>query len=218
VRVAVIGGTGSFGRALVGRLLERGEDVLIGSRDRGRALELAKTLGVEGGTNEEVVEGVDLAVLAVKAEAALLTAEQIAAAIGETPLPSVASALHFSRDGVRPDPEARSLAERIADRVQAPVAAGLHTLAAANLAGDPRLSREDVLVCGDDPHAKNLALAIGGLLVGGCAIDAGPLASARALEGLTAVIINVNRRYRSHAGIRMNGVSVGDHMQPAAHR
>jgi predicted dinucleotide-binding enzyme len=40
----------------------------------------------------------------------------------------------------------------------------------------------------------------------GRAVDAGPRASARALEGLTAVIVNVNKRYRAHAGVRVTGL------------
>jgi 8-hydroxy-5-deazaflavin:NADPH oxidoreductase len=43
-------------------------------------------------------------------------------------------------------------------------------------------------------------------LVAGRALDAGPLANARALEGLTAVILNVNKRYRAHAGVRITGL------------
>ena len=54
--------------------------------------------------------------------------------------------------------------------------------------------------------AKELALELAGRLVGGRALDAGPLASARALEGLTAVIVNLNRRYKAHAGVRITGV------------
>jgi 8-hydroxy-5-deazaflavin:NADPH oxidoreductase len=61
-------------------------------------------------------------------------------------------------------------------------------------------------VCGDDPAAKELALELAGKLVSGRALAAGPLASARALEGLTAVIVNLNRRYKAHAGVRVTGV------------
>ena len=64
---------------------------------------------------------------------------------------------------------------------------------------------EDALVCGDDAAAKELALELAGRLVAGRAVDAGPLAIARALEGMTAVIVNVNKRYRAHAGIRITG-------------
>jgi len=205
VRVAILGGTGSFGRALAARLVAAGEDdVVIGSRDAERAAAAAAELGCEGATNADAVRGADLAVLAVKADAAIPTAEEIAGALGETPLLSVASALSFSKDGVRPDPDARSIAERVADLVSAPVAAGLHTLAAANRAAEP--PDEDALVCGDDERAKALALELSGRVVRGRALDVGPLASARALEGLTAVIVNLNKRYKAHAGIRVTGV------------
>ena len=65
---------------------------------------------------------------------------------------------------------------------------------------------EDALICGDDARAKELSLDLAGKLVAGRALDAGPLASARALEGLTAVIVNLNRRYKAHAGLRVTGV------------
>jgi 8-hydroxy-5-deazaflavin:NADPH oxidoreductase len=208
MKVAILGGTGSFGRALAGRLAALGEDdVVIGSRDAARAQETAVEIGgdrVSGAANEEAVAGADLAVLAVKADGALETARTIAGALGDTPLLSVASAIEFHKGaGMFPDPEARSLAERVQDVVRAPVVAGLHSVAAANLAEAPD---EDALVCGDDPAAKELALELAGKLVSGRALDAGPLASAGALEGLTAVIVNLNRRYKAHAGVRVTGV------------
>jgi 8-hydroxy-5-deazaflavin:NADPH oxidoreductase len=209
MRIAILGGTGSFGRALAARIASLGEDdVVIGSRDADRAKAAADELGgrVSGATNHEAVRDVDLAVLAVKAEGALDTAREIAAPLGSTPLLSVASAIRFEKGvGMLPDPEALSLAERVQQLVAAPVAAGLHSIAAANL--EEEQPDEDALVCGDDDAAKALALELAGKLVGGRALDAGPLASARALEGLTAVIVNLNRRYKAHAGIRVTGVS-----------
>jgi 8-hydroxy-5-deazaflavin:NADPH oxidoreductase len=206
VRVAILGGTGSFGRALAARLAARGEDeVVIGSRDRERAEQAAAELGVSGDTNDEAVRGADLVVLAVKADGALDTARAVARSLGDTPLLSVASAIAFERGvGALPDPDARSLAERVQDLVAAPVAAGLHSIAAANL--DEAPPDEDALVCGDDPRAKELALELAAKVVAGRALDAGPLASARALEGQTAVIVNLNRRYKAHAGIRVTGI------------
>ena len=196
MKVAVLGGTGSFGRALAARLAALGEDeIVIGSRDAERAAATAAELGgrITGATNDDAVRGADLAVLAVNAEAALDTARAIAGALGTTPLLCVASAISFERGrGMLPDPDALSLAERVQELVDAPVAAGLHSVAAANLEATPD---EDALVCGDDETAKSLALDLAGRLVGG-----------RALEGLTAVIVNVNRRYKAHAGLRVTGV------------
>ncbi|HZC30009.1 MAG TPA: hypothetical protein VE261_00720, partial [Gaiellaceae bacterium] len=89
--------------------------------------------------------------------------------------------------------------------VAGPVVAGLHSLAAANLGADAPPD-QDALVCGDDADAKTLALELAGKVVAGRALDAGPLASARALEGMTAVIVNLNRRYKGHAGVRIVGL------------
>ena len=70
MKVAIVGGTGAFGRALVNRLRATGDEVVIGSRDAGRAKELALAYGVEGGGNDEAVRGVDLFVLSVRSNAA----------------------------------------------------------------------------------------------------------------------------------------------------
>jgi NADPH-dependent F420 reductase len=205
VRVAVVGGTGPFGQALATRLREAGYDVVIGSRDADRARALADELGVEGATNADAVSGVDLVVLATNADAALETARGLKADLGHTPVLSVASELEFTAAGVLPSPDARSLAERIQDELDGPVLAGLHSLAASTL-GKEDAPDEDALVCGDDAEAKALALGLAERITAGRALDAGPLRSARALEGLTAVIVNLNKRYRGHAGIKITGL------------
>jgi hypothetical protein len=205
MRVAVVGGTGSFGRALAERLHALGEEVVIGSRDASRAKEIAAVIGVEGAVNEEAVQGAELVVLAVRSNAALETARALAPVLGTTPLLCVASDLAFTDLGVVPGRQTYSLAEHVDRIVDGPVAAGLQSLAAAHLT-QPEPPDEDVLVCGDDPRAKEPSLELAGRLVRGRAVDAGPLANARALEGMTAVILNVNRRYKAHAGIKLVGL------------
>ena len=204
MKVGVVGGTGSFGQAVAKRLVDAGLEIVIGSRDAERAREAAADLGAEGSANEDAVRGVDLVVLAVKSDAAVATARDLRAAIGATPVLSVCAELTFGPGGVKPTTEATSIAERIQAELDAPVVAGLHSLAAANLAQAP--PEEDALVCGDDQAAKELALDLAGRLVSGHAVDCGPLASARALEGMTAVIVNVNKRYKAHAGLRITGL------------
>lgn len=204
MRVALVGGTGPFGTALARRLREADYEVVIGSRSAERAAATAAELGVEGAVNADAVRDCDLVVLATKADAALETARELREAIGATPVLSVASELRFAESGVLPSSEATSLAQRIQDELDGPVVAGLHSLAAASLGAAP--PDEDAIVCGDDPGAKALVLELAGRLTAGRALDAGPLASARALEGLTAVIVNLNRRYRGHAGVRVTGL------------
>ena len=58
----------------------------------------------------------------------------------------------------------------------------------------------------DDSARMRRALELAAKVVTGRALDAGPLASARALEGMTAVIVNLNRRYKGHAGLRVTGL------------
>jgi predicted dinucleotide-binding enzyme len=75
VRVAIVGGTGSFGSALGRRLVLSGDDVVIGSRDPERARAAADEIGAAAGaSNEQAVDGADLVVLATKAEALVDTA------------------------------------------------------------------------------------------------------------------------------------------------
>jgi NADPH-dependent F420 reductase len=204
VKVAVVGGTGDFGLALAQRLVAAGDDVVVGSRDAERAAEKAAEIGARGAANVDAVRGVDLVVLAVKAEAALPTAESLAAELGSTPTLSVASELRFTKDGVFPTDDPRSIAERTQALLRAPVVAGLHSLAAATLSRGP--AEGDELVCGDDAEAKPIAQELAAMVVLGPALDAGPLASARALEGMTAVIVNLNKRYKGHAGVHVTGL------------
>jgi NADPH-dependent F420 reductase len=205
VKIALLGGTGSFGIALAVRLHEAGYDVVIGSRDAERARAAGAEVGVGGATNEDAARAADLVVIATKADGAVETARSLREAIGTTPVLSVAAELTFTKEGVLPTAEATSIARRIQDVVDGPVIAGLHSLAASNLGGE-EAPEEDTLVCGDDPEAKALVLELAGKVTAGSAIDAGPLASARALEGMTAVIVNVNKRYKAHAGLRVTGV------------
>jgi 8-hydroxy-5-deazaflavin:NADPH oxidoreductase len=205
MKIAILGGTGPFGRALATRLRDIGEDVTIGSRDETRAKQLAVVLGVKGAKNEDAVVGVDLIVLAVPSTATLATAGELARAIGETPVLCVASDLRFTEDGVEPGREQRSLAEDLADVLSGPVASGFQSLGSATLAG-PEPPDEDAFVAGDDWTAKRIALELGERIVAGRAIDAGSLANSRALEAMTAVLLNVNRRFRTHAGLRVTGL------------
>jgi NADPH-dependent F420 reductase len=202
VNVAIVGGTGPFGRGLAVRLVAEGAQVVIGSRDPQRAREVAAEIGCTGLRNEGAVGGMDLVVLAVSADAVIETAHRIRDWL-RSPLLSVASEISFSGGSARPKVHRKSLAERTAEIVDVPVAAGLHSLAAGKLAREK--PDEDAFVCGSD-DAKAVSLEVAGLVVAGRAIDAGPLQVAVALEGMTAVILNVNRRYKAHAGIRLTGI------------
>ena len=206
VRVAIVGGTGPFGTALATRLRESGHVVVLGSRDAERAAAAAEELGRrrrgerrrrprrrprrprhEGGSRG-------------RHRARPPRGDRRGAdALGRLRAP-----LHPRR---RPSRARAAVARRAGPgRGRRPRhSPGLHSLAARTL-GKEKPPDEDAFVCGDDADAKALALELAGGLVTGRALDAGPLASARVLEGLTAVIVNLNKRYRGHAGIRVTGL------------
>ena len=162
---------------------------MIGSRDAERAQAAAAELGVEGATNEDAARAADLVVLTTKADGAVETARSLREAIGTTPVLSVAAELVVHEGRRAPDRRGdvdRGSGSRTCSTGRS--IAGLHSLAASNLGGE-EAPDEDTLVCGDDAEAKALVLELAGKLTSGSAIDAGPLASARALEGMTAVIV-----------------------------
>ena len=184
------------------RLVEAGYEVVIGSRDAERARAAAAELGVDGATNGRC-QCCDLVVIATKAEATLDTAAELrgdrhdARALGRG-----GARVHAQRRRAhhRGDVDRRSTS---GDSRRPPA---VHSLAARNLGAD-EAPDEDVLVCGDDADAKAIVLELAERITAGRAIDCGPLASARALEGLTAVIVNVNKRYKAHVGVRITGVA-----------
>jgi NADPH-dependent F420 reductase len=205
VKIAIVGGSGAFGSAVARRLVESEIEVTIGSRDPDRAANTAAEVGAARGLeNADAVADAELVLLSVDASAALATAAELAEPIGETPVLSVASELRVEHGAAYPRESPLSLAERTQELLHGPVVAGLHSLAAKSLSSGK--AEGDALVCGDDDAAKATALEVAAMLVTGRALDAGPLASARALEGMTAVIVNLNRRYRGHAGLRIEGL------------
>ncbi len=194
--VGIIGGTGGFGAGLAARLRRLGEDVLVGSR-RPRD-------GIV--SNEDAAARSDVVVLSVPPQAVEATARELADALAGKVVVSVASPVIF-RDG-RPtaDPGDRSLAEVAAEAAPAArVVAGFHTVAARTLKTDAPID-EDVLLAGDDAEAKAIVAELAERLVDGRAIDAGRLETARWLETLTALLLNINRNYKSETGVRITGL------------
>lgn len=196
MRIAIVGGSGEFGRGLAGRLRRLGEDVVLGSRNPRDDLV----------ANEEAAAGADVVFLSVPPDGVESMAASLARDLAGKIVVSVASPVVF-RDG-RPTaaPGERSLAELAAAAAPGSrVVAGFHTVSAQALAEDGALA-EDVLLAGDDQEAKDQVAALAERLVEGRAVDAGPVEIARWLETLTAVLLNVNRRYRTNAGIRITGL------------
>lgn len=216
--VAILGGTGKEGTGLALRWGRAGHRMLIGSRSleraRSQAQELARQVPggtFEGRTNEAAAREGDVVVIAVPyaGHRALLSELRLALA-GKVVLDTVVP-LDFGGRRLYAPPAEGSAGEeaRAVLGDGARVVAGLHSLAAHELTSLDHALDADVLLCGDDADAKSTASRlIQGL--GVRCLDAGPLSMAPILEGLAAVMVRVNRRYRSKsAALRITGIETG---------
>jgi NADPH-dependent F420 reductase len=195
--IGILGGSGDFGQGLVERLRRLGEDAVIGSRTpRGDFV-----------ANDEAARAAEIVFLSVPPEGVESTARDLAAALAGRIVVSVASPVVFRDGKAGADPGELSLAE-LATRAapEARVVAGFHTVSARVLADPEKPLDEDVLLCGDDGEAKAAVAELAERLVEGRAVDCGRLEVARWLEPLTAVLLNVNRTYRTNSGVRVTGL------------
>jgi 8-hydroxy-5-deazaflavin:NADPH oxidoreductase len=217
-RVAIIGGTGEEGFGLALRWAAAGLDVVIGSRDAGRAEKAAARLAervpdatVEGVENSDAVDSSDLVVVTVPfaGQAAIYRSiadsVQAQAVVVDCTVPLAASvggkATHVL--AVWQGSAAQQAASILPKGTV--VCGAFHTLAAAALDDLDTPMEGDVLACGPKvgkQRVRDLVEAIPNLRF----VDAGGLESARLVEPLTALLIGINRRYGAKAGIHITGI------------
>ncbi|HWP59991.1 MAG TPA: NADPH-dependent F420 reductase [Candidatus Acidoferrales bacterium] len=209
--VAIVGGTGSLGTGVARRLARPGIRVIIGSRDLARARQAAETLNarlgrplVDGKLNADAVREAEIVVVAVPYEG---HKSMIADLSAELRGKLVVDAVVPLRQGRPFIPEAGSAlleAQQILG-AETPVIGALHNISAVDLQEiDAPLG--DVLVCGDSEAAKQRVIDLLGK-IGARAFDAGPAANAYIIEGITGVLIQLNRKYKSkHATLKVVGI------------
>lgn len=216
--IAVVGGTGPQGRGLAYRFAVAGHDVVLGSRDAGRAGEKADEINaklghaaVSGATNVDAVATADLVLLAVPWDGHAELVTSLADGLAGKIVISCVNPLGFDAAG----PYGLVLEESAAQETQrlvptARLVGAFHHVAALSLWKTPDpLSHEDVLVCGDDDEAKGVVQDLAAAVTGKRGIDAGGLRLARQLEPLTAVLISMNKRYKTRSGVAITGVEQG---------
>lgn len=214
--VAVIGGTGNQGPGLALRWAASGQyEVIIGSRQAEKAervaAELNQKLGrpqIRGLANLEAVQAADLAVLTVPYSAHRPTLEQLRPALQGKILVDVTVPLNppkVSRVHIPPGGSAGQEAQAILGEGVVVVSA-FQNVGAAHLAELDHPIDCDVLVCGDSREAKAEAIALAEA-AGMRGLDAGPLQNAVVVEGLTSILIGLNRRYKAKdTGIKITGI------------
>jgi 8-hydroxy-5-deazaflavin:NADPH oxidoreductase len=219
-QVTVIGGSGALGTGLALRLAGAGVAVVIGSRDAARARQAAARIreetrnenvtGLENGPAAEASEVVFLCV-PFRNQSETLTNLKNHLREGQllvdatVPLAAAVSGKASRMLGVWQGSAAQQAAEMAPPGVR--VVAALHTVNAPGMKDLGHTLDEDVLVCGDRRADKAQAAAYIELIPGLRCVDAGPLEMARTAEALTALLIGINARYKTHAGIRITSLT-----------
>lgn len=219
-RIAVIGGTGPQGKGLGYRFARHGHSVVLGSRAAEKAVPVAaevaeRLAGVEGAgevtgaSNADACAGADVVLLAIPYDGH----DDLVATLplDDTIVVSCVNPLAFDKQGPSGrvvdagEGSAAESAQRIAPGSR--VVGAFHHVSAVTLWGEADfLDEEDILVVGDDTDAKQVVMELARSVTGRDGVDAGKLRLARQLEPLTAVLISINKRYKTHSGVRISGL------------
>jgi NADPH-dependent F420 reductase len=214
-RIAFLGGTGREGLGLALRFARAGERILIGSRSKERAEQAAETLrarvpsprDVDAEENGVAARLADIVALTAPFSAVEHLVSAVAGSLAGKIVLEVVNPLQQRAGGFAVAPVgAGSVGEWIQTLVpQAWVVSGFKHLSAKSLwAADPL--RGDVLLCSDTPEATRYFIRLTARIPELRAIDAGPLANARALESISVLLLDLNRRYHATASIRILGL------------
>lgn len=216
MRIGVIGGSGPAGSSLAARLASIGYQAVIGSRSKYRAMEsrdhfverypeIAESLSY--GDNAAAA-ACDIVVIATPWDSAATMAQDHATALRGKIVVSMANALVKVGEEFQPlVPPRGSVAAHVQAAVpQSRVVAAFHHLPATELGhlGEPIDS--DVLICGDDPRAVETISEIVSKIPGCRPLDAGELSNATAIEAFTAVLLQLNVRYKTRVAPKLTGI------------
>jgi NADPH-dependent F420 reductase len=215
MRIAIVGGTGKEGSGLGLRWAMAGHEIVIGSRDPGRASTRAAELAglaprarVSGMSNADAVKAADVVVLALPANGLRTTLPDVTDACRGKIVISTVVPLTFGGGRLFTPPAQGSSAEEAQELLgpEARVVAAFHHIAAHELQAGDHSIECDLLYCGGDGEAKKVVADLGAS-IGLRAVDAGALTNAGPLEGITAVLATINRRYKlKNSGIKITGL------------
>jgi NADPH-dependent F420 reductase len=217
--VSIIGASGALGFGLAVRWGRAGIPVVIGSRDAGRAQEAARRASAAvpegdftGTENAEAAARAEVVVLTVPFRNQSETLTNLKGVLREgqlvvdttVPLAAAVSGKATRMLGVWQGSAAEQAAEMVPDGVR--VVSALHTVSASLLSDLDHALDEDVLVCGDRKADRQAVVDLVERIDGLRAVHAGALEMARIAEGLTPLLISINVRNKTHAGIKITGL------------
>jgi hypothetical protein len=214
-----VGGTGALGFGLAVRLGRAGVPVVIGSRDAGRAHEAVERAAAQipdgefrGDENAEAVQGAEIVILSVPFRSQSETLTNLKNALNPdqlvvdatVPLAAAVSGKATRTLGVWQGSAAQQAQEMVPEGVR--VVSAFHSVSAALLTDLHHDLDEDVLVAGDRKADKARLIALVDRIEGLRAVDCGPLEMARILEQTTPLLISINVRHKTRAGIKITGL------------
>ncbi|MFL5886174.1 MAG: NADPH-dependent F420 reductase [Thermoleophilaceae bacterium] len=217
--VPIIGGTGALGFGLALRLARARTPVVIGSRDAGRAAEAAAKVreqvpdgDVQGLENAEAATRGPVVLLCVPFRAQSENLNNLKQALepgqilvdATVPLAAAVGGRATRLLGVPQGSAGQQAQEMVPEGVT--VVSALHSVSAAALAELDHELDEDVLVAGDSGDAKRTVAELIGRIPGLRPVNAGRLDAARLIEAITPLLISVNARYKTRAGVKLTGL------------
>ncbi len=214
MNIAILGGTGKEGAGLATRWARGGHSIIVGSRDEARAktkaAELREVTGkvpIIGHANTDAARLGEVVVLALPALGLAATLPELREGCRGKVVVSAVVPLAFGGPRLFTPPPAGSCAEEAQALLpDARVVAAFHHIAAHELADTDRPIDCDLLMCGGGADAKAVVTKLA-VSMGLRAVDVGALSNAGPLEGITAVLATINRRYKlKDAGIRITGL------------
>ncbi len=211
--VGILGGTGPAGRGVAARLAVAGHDVVLGSREESRALDVAGAMAtrgsgsITGGTNE-VAASCDLVVVATPWDSTIATVTPLRAQLeGKTLISMVNALTREGREMLPVYPPRGSMAAQLAFALpQSAIVGAFHHLPAAQMEDLDSGIDADVLIFSDDAPARERVAEIVSTLPGLRAVIAGSMSLASPIEAFTAVCISVNIRHKAHSYVKMAGL------------
>jgi 8-hydroxy-5-deazaflavin:NADPH oxidoreductase len=215
--VGILGGTGDQGKGLAYRFARAGHRVVVGSRNTERGEQAAAAIAempgligtVTGAANAAAAQASDVVVVAVPWEGHYETVASLRQPLAGKVVVDCVNPLGFDAKGPYPlrVPEGSAAEQTESLLPESRVCAAFHHVSAV-LLSDPNVERveQDVLVLGDDRDAVGVVCALAGRIPGTRGVYAGRLRNAAQVEGMTANLIAINRRYKAHAGFRVAGL------------
>jgi 8-hydroxy-5-deazaflavin:NADPH oxidoreductase len=216
MRIGILGGTGPAGSALAARLAVAGFETTIGSRSKYRAMEAVdgllerwsdRDLSITAADNDGAAEA-DIVVVATPWDGATQTAQSVEAQLRGKVVISMANALTRIGKEFQPlVPPRGSVAASIqAVLPRSHVAAAFHHVPAKELGDLDHDIESDVLICSDHPNATETASDLVTKIPNMRPLDCGQLSLATPIESFTAVLLQLNVRYKTRVAVKFTSI------------